>query len=538
MMVRIGKKHRDDGSFRIQPTRLKNMSISKNNLSKLGLGGALQVNSETQFIDDNAITHQKLKDAKLDIINVGTLRNPSPVAVIKTKIDGSDNSSNYKIYYLPVTSEGFYSEYNLSYPLIGQVSYFLAGEKKYSVENNDYYKAVIGEDKLKEQFYYEEKPYCRFAFPSGTVNSNSLTGIITNATGKISSTVNARNNIFSGKAYKNSFNYRVWTPANTLGYNATNYNGYYIPYPITLNSYNYNAYSIPLKLATSYTDTFLTTVTGGLVVGEPPLKGLIMISTGRGTKSSICYISPHDLSTGYRGGFVYGNDKTVNTFTKITGFRKTASGLSVKSLVLGSEYFGGNVFSGSGIVLADQISTGYTGEVYNSFKIDQNQHIKQDRPIKDTLFYKFYSGLYTGSKTFNTGVWNGIIPTGTIVQIELITTELNKRIGTNYPIYFVYTGYGTNDATDIKCSKYLNASVSSTGVNFLDTRIRLDGNLLNVKGRSYGVDEDDAWIKAQKDAFYNIVSKTSTILKKYIPEFIKSNYKSKKLQKFITKYRG
>jgi hypothetical protein len=514
------------------------MSISKNNLSKLGLGGSLQVNEETQFVDDNVITHKDLKNSKLDIINIGTLRDPSPVAVIKQRIDGADNSSNYKIYYIPISSEGFYSEYNLNYPLMGQVSYFFADEKKYSVLNNDYYKSIVNEKDLKESFFYEDKAYCRFVFPSGSHNSTSLTGVFTNSTGKSTSFINSKNNKFSGKAYQNSFNYKAWASGNTSGYNTTNYNGYYIPYPTTLNSYNYNAYAIPLKLATSYTDTFLISDSNNIVSGELPVKGIIMISTGNGIKSKICYISSHGLNTGYRDAFIYGSDRTVNSFTNLTGYKKIASGCSIKALVLGSEYFSGNVFSGSGIVFADQISTGYTGEVHNSFKIDQNQHIKQDLPIKDTLFYKFYSGLYTGSKTFNTGVWNGIIPTGTNVQIELITTELNKRIGTNYPIYFVYTGYGTNDATDIKCTKYLNASVSATGVKFLETNILLEGSQLKVKGRAYGIDQDDAWIKAQKDAFYNIVSKTSTILKKYVPEFIKVNYKYKKLQKFITKYRS
>lgn len=513
------------------------MSNFKNNLQKLGLGGTLQVNNETQFIDDNKITHKKLKDAKIDIINVGTLRKPSPVAVIKQKIEGSENSSNYKVYYIPVSSEGYYAEYDLQFPLMGQLSYFLVDERKYNVVNNDYYKTLLNKNDLTEKFYQQDKTHCRFVFPSGTFNSTSLTGIITNATGKTFPFVNSKNNIFSGRAYQNSFSYKTWKTINTSGYNNTNYPGYYIPYPITLNSYNYNAYAIPLKLATNSSDTLPITVISGSVSGDSPLKGLIVISTGNGIKSKICYISQHDLNTGYRDTFIYGNARTVNTFTNITGFKKIASGCSVKTLVIGSEYFSGNVFSGSGIVLADPISDNYSG-IYNSFKIDQNQHIKQDIPIKDTLFYKFYSGLYTGSKTFNTGTWNGIIPTGTNVQIELISTELNKTIGTVYPIYFIYTGYGTNDATDVKCTQYLNASVSATGVKFLETKILLDQNTINVKGRAYGIDEDDAWIKAQKDSFYNISSKISKLLKVYTPEFIKVNSKFKKLQKFITKYGG
>lgn len=50
--------------------------------------------------------------------------------------------------------------------------------------------------------------------------------------------------------------------------------------------------------------------------------------------------------------------------------------------------------------------------------------------------------------------------------------------------------------------------------------------------------EQQAWNNAQKDVQYNINNKISRILKIYLPEFIKSNSKYKKFQKFITKYRG
>lgn len=157
--------------------------------------------------------------------------------------------------------------------------------------------------------------------------------------------------------------------------------------------------------------------------------------------------------------------------------------------------------------------------------------------MKDTLFYKFYNNIYTGSKTLNTGTWNGIIPTGTVVQIELISTEINKKLGSIYPFYFIYTGYGSNDLTDAKCTKYLN-SISSSGNQFLDTRFLINNGNFEIKGRGYGATDQEAWASAQKNIQYNINNKISKILKTYLPEFIKQNSKYKKFQKFITKYRG
>jgi hypothetical protein len=517
------------------------MPISKNNLQKLGLAANLQVSNETQFIDSDKITHKKLQNVTIDVINNGTLRYPEPMLVVKQLIDSDNSSNNYQLHYIPAKNAGYYSEINFNYPLIGQLSYFAVNERMYNVEDNSSFSTILNGTKLNESFYHQQKIHCQFVFDSPVSNSKSLTGIYTNATGKISPFINTKTNAFTGRLYTNSFNYKIWTSGNTSGISNLNYNGYYLPYPLTIYYSNYNAYNIPLKIATSYFDTI------GINSGEKVLNGIIAISTGNGTNSKICYLSNHGLNTGYRDTFVFGQGSTVNTFTNITGYKKINSGISIKTLSIGSEYYSGNIFSGTGITYSSNSGffdskvnnyyiSGISGSV-NPYTISANQHLKQDIPIKDTLYYKFYNNIYTGSKTFNTGTWDGIIPTGTIVQIELISTEINKTLGTKYPLYFIYTGYGSNDLIDAKCTKYLN-SVSSTGETFLDTKFLINNNNFEIKGRGYGMNEQEAWTNAQKNIKYNINNKVSKILKTYTPEFIKSNSKYKKFQKFLNKYRS
>lgn len=512
------------------------MPISKNNLRKLGFGGSLLSNNDTQFIDDNAITHKQLQKIKLDIINDGTLKKPKPQLVIKELIESSDNFENYKIHHIPIQKQNYYSELNFDYPLIGQLTSFLPPNNFENFKDNGCFNSILLGDEKEEPFLTDNETYCDFVFESGASNSKFLSGISQNITGKMSSIVISSSNNITGKSFKSFFNYKHWIPSNTSGISNINYSNYYLPFPLSVYSYNYNAYNIPLKISTLYPETI------SIRTGENPLNGLLIISTGNGISSKICYISEHGFKTGYQNTYVYGTSSTLNPINNITGYKKISKKVSAKTLTIGSEYYTGNIFYKTGITFSNDISgfnnyvSGITG-IMNPYKIDENQHIKQELPIKDTLFYKFYSGLYTGSKTFNTGVWNGIIPTGVNVQVEIISTEINKTIGTKYPLYFIYSGYGSNDQTDAKCTKYLN-SFSYEGQSLLKGNFLIDNNLLKIKGRGYGENTKLAYHEALKNATYSINSKISNILKKYISEFIKINHKYKKFMKFVSKYRG
>jgi len=103
---------------------------------------------------------------------------------------------------------------------------------------------------------------------------------------------------------------------------------------------------------------------------------------------------------------------------------------------------------------------------YNHYKV--TNYLKQETPIKDTWFYKIYSGVYTsgnGRKLFNTGTWNGIIPSGTNLYIEYIST--NNVVGTtNTEFLITYTGYGTNDDIDSSAKMFIHGEYNKSVKSF------------------------------------------------------------------------
>lgn len=516
---------------------------TKENLKRLGLGGVLTSNSDTQFIDDIKITHKQLQNATLDIINEGTLRNPKPVLVIKELTDSSPTCKDYRLHRVPVEENGHYVEIDFQYKLLGQLSFFNMKKKQYDAEENDNFIRILENSVLSEAYYQKNAPHGQFVYPTGNSNTSRLTGIYTNATGKAQAFVNSKNPTLTGRLYSNSFNYRAWKPADTAGKLAGNYSDFYLPYPLTIYQTNYNGFNTPVKV-TTFGPEVLTSE------NETHLNGILVISTGDGTGSRVCYVSPHGAKSGLLDTFVFAQDVAVNSFNGQTGIKKISSGLSVRALSLGSEYFvsngiTGHVFSGSGIGFSnasglfddyekDFYVTGITGYV-NPFKLDANQHLWQSEPLKDTLFYKFYNSLYDGAKKLSTGTWDGIIPANTVFQIELISTELNKKIGLEVPIHVVYTGYGSNDNIDAKTTKYLQHLTS--GIELEDTTFLVDGNSFQIKGRGYGATKEAAWTASNKDIQYNINNKVSKILKKNIVEVIKQNSKFKKFIKFYNRYR-
>lgn len=516
---------------------------TKQNLKRLGLGGVLTSNSDTQFIDDIKITHKQLQSATLDILNEGTLRDPKPVLVIKELVDASPTCKDYKLHRVPVEENGHYTEIDFQYKLLGQLSFFNMKKKQYDAEENDNFIRILENTVLPESYYQKNAPHGQFVYPTGNSNTTRLTGFYTNATGKSQVFVNSRNAALTGRLYSNSFHYRAWKTADTAGKLDGSYNNFYLPYPLTIYQTNYNGFNVDTKITTSALENFIGE-------NETHLNGLLVISTGDGTGSRVCYVSPHGAKSGLLDTFVFAQDIAVNSFNGQTGIKKVSSGLSIRALSLGSEYFSlngltGHVFSGSGIQFSnasglfddyekDFYVTGITGYI-NPFKLDSNQHIWQSEPLKDTLFYKFYNNLYDGSKKLSTGTWNGIIPANTVFQIELIAIELNKKIGLELPLHIVYSGYGSNDSIDAKCTKYLQHL--TTGIELEDTTFLVEGNSFQIKGRGYGETKESAWTAANKDIQYNINNKVSRILKRNIIEVIKQNSKFRKFIKFYNRYK-
>lgn len=516
-------------------------NLSKDDLSKLGLGGIIGSNEETQFIDDDKTRHKYIGEMKLDIVNVGTLKNPEPRIVIKEPVGATRYSSDYRLHYLPVERKGFYAEYSHSTPLIGQLSMFLPVDRNFSIEHSAFYNGVVGPVELE----YTEKlrTYSQFSFPSGSSNTQRITGFYVNNTGLFTQKVISRdplkNSFTSGYKYNQSFNFKAWVTGNTSGVSGQDFRGYYIPFPSTAISYQYNAYEIPVKVSNAYIDKVVNSEAS-------MINGLIVITTGQ-ANPRIVYVSPHGLKSGLTEGIFPTGKRLVNPLNKTqTGFTPDYSLYSIKTLSLGSQYNSSlsDVYA-SGIdfqnVTGDftgpdsHFVTGITG-AYNNYIIGTGQHIRQTEPLKNTLFYKFYTGLYTGIKKMATGTWDGIIPSGVTFQIELITTELNTNVANRCPLYIVYSGYGNNDATDVKFTKYLTP-LGSTGQYFLETNVLLSEEVnFSCNGRGFDLNKDRAYVLAHQSAFYSLASKFSNVLKFYIRDVIKQNRKYKKLQKFIKKY--
>lgn len=96
------------------------------------------------------------------------------------------------------------------------------------------------------------------------------------------------------------------------------------------------------------------------------------------------------------------------------------------------------------------------------YTVDKGEHFKQDIPLQNTYFYKFYNQLYNGNKTIDgDNTWDGIIPSGVKVSVELVSTTLNSEFGiaNDQNLAIVYSGYGNGDAID----RVLQSGVSRDG---------------------------------------------------------------------------
>lgn len=507
-----------------------NSNQSQEDLIKLGLGGVVSINSESQFTDQDITKHKILKGYKLDLINKGTLKKPEIDLIVKETIDNQSDYRIYKYYSIPVDPKTKYSsESEIEIPLFGELSYYSYDKKFKDVNENNFFKKFVNDNKIIGTDITGS--FSRFSFDSGFSNYSTLSGSSYNLRSGTYTNSTGKNLSFTTQTtIKDYSRVKLWTGSNTSGVVSGNFKDYYIPYPNTIDLANYNAYNIPLKISTFLND---------LNPKGQELNGILMISTGNGINYKICYISPHGLKSGYQNTYTYGSGNSKNEFSGILTPKRISSGILLKSLTLGSEYYTGTIFPETGVRFAteeksgdwDKYSvTGITGYI-NDYDIDSNQYIKQDIAIKDTLFYKFYSGLYTGKKTFNTGTWNGIIPTGVNTSVEFLSTELNKEIGMGPNIYFIYSGFGTNDSIDAKCYNYLSHFNQEDGF-IKNTKIKIDGSSLKIRGYGFADTSDEAFIQSKYNAKYNFFNKISNILKTWTPGFIRENRKYRKFQKF------
>ena len=139
-----------------------------------------------------------------------------------------------------------------------------------------------------------------------------------------------------------------------------------------------------------------------------------------------------------------------------------------------------------------------------------------------TLFYQLYSGLYTGSKTFNTGVWDGVIPSGTNVFIEYISTN-ERPCGTDTDLLVVHRNYGDNSLQDVSIKKTMGMSISN------DTSV-----YKTFSSISFNSLEDAFWKNFQKYEKAKINYYVTTLMNKY-PSLITQTNRMKRSSKFFAR---
>lgn len=534
------------------------MSENLDLLKSLGLNSNTFSN-QSSIIDTETQTHPKLRNAKIDIANIGTLKKQQAVVTVTRGEKAKFGTSIYEEYILEPKSKGFFAETEVSIPFVGQLSFFNPSKENNSLNGDNYFNIFVNEAKNPNNIYFNgvdpSLPYARFAFLNPNLsNTNTLNGFsYKNKNYNPIQTTNV-STIFTGKfvaAY--SKNFFQWNKNNLPGESETveNLNNFYLSYPNTISTWNYNAYNIPVKL-TSYMNYEQT----------KDLKGIILISTGTNENERICYISPHKACTGLRNTFIYSNNQKIITrfnkkllSTPINLNEKFPTGIVLKTIFVDSNALNSGKCFPTGIRLRysgeSQITDTYALENYiknqiprsqffprewnNPYKIDSNSHIKQDTPIKNTAYYELYSGLYNSSRRLNTGTWDGIIPPKTPFRIELISCDYNSQVGTENIIYPIYSGYGTFDQTDIKIYESLspfNLSSGETSINGTQVKVS-DGRNLTSVGRGRGKDSSEAYKKAKENVKYILFNKFSNIIKNNVPDILYANRKLRKFLKYL-----
>ena len=489
---------------------------NREELKKLGLLDRLIINAENSFIDENLSNNREIRSNYIDVVNKGTFRKPVQKIITKKLVTKKDSSTfsfiGFKNKELISEKEDFYSEYIFNHEFIGNLSFFPLNYVNYTIEDNAFFNSFknytdeninlirgVGSS-ITGGNNYSGNEFVRVSFPSGVSNTNIISGISYRLRKNFpylminSGLTSLNSNTISGRADARN-HFISWNSNHTSGIVTGSYTGHYLPYPNTVELQRSFRTTSPLKISTKY-DYFNS--------GEDVLHGLLLISTGNGINQKVCYVSPHGVKSITANTIIFNQKPIVDIYNK-TGVQNVATGINVKVLDIDSSYYSGSLFN-SGITYSNY-SDEYVDNVYNSgmsiynqysgntpsgalnflninpYKCQSNQHVYQETPLKDTAFYKFYNNLYSGGKTLSTGTWNGIIPSGTVYSIELISTKLNTDIGINKDFYIIYSGFGTNDNLDVNITTatkdyfqnnvdlpYLNdKQITKTGRGFSNT---------------------------------------------------------------------
>jgi hypothetical protein len=160
-------------------------------------------------------------------------------------------------------------------------------------------------------------------------------------------------------------------------------------------------------------------------------------------------------------------------------------------------------------------------------------YFKQMTPIKDSPYYQLYNNIYSGAKKFNTGTWDGIIPKGCYVNVELVSTILDKNVGSNFDFALIYSGHGTADALD---SKIVEAFTLNKCIPLLE-KSKVLTNSSEISYTAYGTHPDlmSSIDMAKTVAYQKIYANIKKILRILVPQVLIPNQKSIKAKKYQEK---
>jgi hypothetical protein len=418
----------------------------ENNLSnqKLGLGYVPSVLGNIG-IDNQKHPNKRISQYRFDIINLGTLRNVIPTAVLRKNI--FNDSSRFKKQqwaYQNITIDGAQTLYEVisqyKIKLLGDYSYFGAGKVRFNVLETNFFEEKI---KFAEKSNKMDRslPFVRIQFPQNISNTSLVTGARDSLTNFDVTGINY--------AARNTFIYKKYN--NVSGY---------LPYPNTAILWQYPRFNLDTVITVNSTEEYPDMY--------KDLNGLLTITLKNPSgQENLVYVSPHEIAEKYYNTYV---DTLKLQLSKIQPtvvgrppsyeYVKVPTGMTVQVLDINSKYYleknpAQNIFE-TGITYSN-----YTGSGVVPYLI--NNRLRQSTPLKDTWYYKFYSGLYSNNKTIATGTWDGVIPSGNSVILEYIGIA-DSYIGTNNELKFIYKNYGDNSYLDKTLrNTFKNKTVS--GVN-------------------------------------------------------------------------
>lgn len=162
------------------------------------------------------------------------------------------------------------------------------------------------------------------------------------------------------------------------------------------------------------------------------------------------------------------------------------------------------------------------------------EFLKQETPLKDTLFYRFYKKLYNKNKTIATGTWDGIIPSGASFSIEIISTFFDEYFGLSHNLGIYYAG--ENQEIISKIQNAFNAGA----ISGLAPKIKVDENLDEISYTAHAVNKNfhESKMQAKRIARKKLRQKLTSATKIIAPEILYKNKKYIKMENFIYKKYG